>query len=54
MNREIPYEPDLVCEECGKRGAFDFMGDALCSKCAFPSQPTVRSSLTKVGVEDKP
>lgn len=37
MSREITYEPDLVCESCGKRGAFDFMGDALCSKCSAPN-----------------
>lgn len=33
MGRDIPFDPDLVCDECGKLGAYDFMGDYLCSEC---------------------
>jgi len=32
--RDVPYNANLICDECGKRGAYDFMGDYLCPKCA--------------------
>ena len=34
MNREIEYLPEEECDVCGNIGAFDFMGDFLCSECA--------------------
>jgi hypothetical protein len=34
MSRSIDFEPDLKCDNCGAEGAFDFMGDALCSECS--------------------
>ena len=34
MSREVPYDPDLICDICGSKGGFDFMGDCLCTKCA--------------------
>lgn len=45
MSRLVPFEPDEKCESCGVLGAFDFMGDLLCSKCAgnepeYPEQST--------------
>jgi uncharacterized Zn ribbon protein len=33
MSREIPFEEDAICEECGDRGAYDFMGDYYCAMC---------------------
>ncbi len=33
MNRDIPYDLDLMCDSCGKIGAFDFMGDYFCADC---------------------
>jgi len=33
-SRIIPFEPDEICDECGAKGAFDFMGDCYCPKCA--------------------
>ena len=33
MSREIPYDPEATCDECGAEGAFDFMGDLLCQAC---------------------
>lgn len=33
MNRDIPYDPELICDLCGKKGAFDFMGDYICPAC---------------------
>jgi hypothetical protein len=34
MNREIEFEENAICDICGKKGAFDFMGDFLCPECA--------------------
>lgn len=33
-DREIEYDPDAICDGCGHKGAYDFMGDHLCSECA--------------------
>lgn len=32
--REVPYMPDEQCQDCGAIGAYDFMGDMLCARCA--------------------
>ena len=34
MSRIVPYNSDLICDDCGHKGAYDFMGDYLCQKCA--------------------
>lgn len=34
MSREVPFDLDLLCDGCGQPGAYDFMGDGLCAKCA--------------------
>lgn len=34
MSREVPFDPDEICDQCGCDGAYDFQGDLLCSKCA--------------------
>lgn len=41
MNREVPFDPKAICDGCGARGAFDFMGDLLCPKCADGAVDTV-------------
>ena len=33
MNREIPHDEDAICDECGAKGAYDFMGDYFCVEC---------------------
>ncbi len=33
--REVPFEAEAVCEVCGAKGAFDFMGHELCDGCAY-------------------
>lgn len=33
MNREYQFDFTEVCDICGKVGAFDIMGDYLCSEC---------------------
>ena len=32
-SRDVPFEIDAICDECGAKGAFDFMGDYFCPKC---------------------
>lgn len=34
MSRDIEFEETATCDECGKKGAYDFMGDYLCPECA--------------------
>jgi len=34
MSREVPFDEAAKCDECGKIGAYDFMGDLLCPECA--------------------
>ena len=33
MSRDIPYNPNAVCDRCGAKGAYDFMGDYYCPDC---------------------
>lgn len=33
MNREIEFCEDEYCDDCGAKGAYDFMGDYLCPEC---------------------
>ena len=32
-DRYIPFDEDLVCDNCERQGAFDFMGDYVCAMC---------------------
>lgn len=32
-SRNIYFDDDAVCDNCGKIGAYDFMGDWLCPEC---------------------
>jgi len=33
MSRDIPFYPEVQCDNCGTIGAYDFMGDYLCENC---------------------
>jgi uncharacterized Zn finger protein (UPF0148 family) len=33
MDRTVQYNKDSVCDICGAKGAFDYMGDCICPKC---------------------
>lgn len=33
MGRDVPYKPEAICDDCGKPGAYDFMGDLICQDC---------------------
>lgn len=39
-DRTVPYEETTLCDACGAVGAFDFMGDSLCGKCASDADDT--------------
>jgi len=39
MNREVPFDDDAICDICGHKGAFDFMGDYICESCASENLP---------------
>ena len=34
MSRDVPFDEEGICDRCGKKGAYDFMGDFLCPECA--------------------
>lgn len=34
MSRDVPYDIEATCDICGKKGAFDFMGDYVCEGCS--------------------
>lgn len=40
MSRDVPFDKDAVCDQCGAVGAFDLMGDYLCPVCVevIPSE----------------
>ena len=38
MSREVPFEPEARCDNCGTYGAYDFMGDYLCAECAAEAE----------------
>lgn len=33
MSRDVPFKADAICDSCGRPGAFDFMGDYICTAC---------------------
>ena len=33
MSKDIPFNPELQCDNCDEVGAYDFMGDYLCPNC---------------------
>jgi hypothetical protein len=33
MSRDVPYDPEEECEDCGKKGAFLFPYCSLCPDC---------------------
>jgi hypothetical protein len=33
-DRAVPFDPNAICDDCGMKGAYDFIGDLLCAKCA--------------------
>lgn len=34
-DRTVPFDAKQKCDNCDAIGAFDFMGDYLCNKCAW-------------------
>ena len=40
-DREYPYDPNAICDECGHVGAYDIMGDLLCYVCLLEGESDV-------------
>lgn len=40
MSRTVPFDREAICDICGMQGAFDFMGDLLCTLC-MPEEDAV-------------
>ena len=38
MSRNIPFDPDAECDNCGKKGAFEFPYVFLCAECALRAE----------------
>ncbi len=36
MMRQVPFNEWTHCDECGRLGAYDYMGDYLCEDCMKP------------------
>jgi len=35
MSRDVPFDENAICDECGKIGCYDFMGDFYCPECVL-------------------
>jgi uncharacterized Zn ribbon protein len=46
MSREVPFDPVAVCDDCGAKGAYDFMGDYLCPECASKCIESEEADMT--------
>lgn len=44
MGRDVPYDTEATCDICGKKGAFDFMGDYVCENCTFLDAKEVKGA----------
>lgn len=45
--RTVPYDENAICDGCGRKGAFDFMGDLICPDCAEKAALDADSSDVK-------
>ena len=32
-DREFPFDPELECDICGRKGSYDLYGDYICEEC---------------------
>ncbi len=37
----VPFNVDAICDDCGRKGAFDFLGDYYCEKCISKDTTTI-------------
>lgn len=51
MSREVPYDKNAICDNCGKAGSYDFIGDTLCEDCLVKTKDTFLSKLTALLIE---
>ncbi len=45
MSRDVQFDENAVCDECGVLGAFDFMGDFVCPKCLSENYHAAQHSV---------
>jgi len=48
MSRDIPFDPEEICDLCGEKGAFDFMGDLICPECLAKGETDKQSEPRKI------
>lgn len=39
MSAEIEFYGEVICDGCGEQGAYDVMGDYLCTRCLNANIP---------------
>jgi len=37
-DREFKFDEEVICDVCGKEGAFDIYGDFICSDCLIEAE----------------
>lgn len=53
MGRDVPFDQNKKCDECGKPGAWDFMGDYVCPECYEASHEAEAKECDEASCEDK-
>ena len=48
-SREFEFDPDAVCDGCGKKGAFDIYGDYYCEECLKPKKKPKKKEKSEEG-----
>lgn len=51
-SREVPYYEDEICDVCGGKGAYDFMGDCICPDCMNKEQNKDKEIIMKNQIKE--
>lgn len=51
MGRDVEFDPEALCDDCGCKGAYDFMGDYLCGACARAAMAAEDDEFTGCGCD---
>lgn len=54
-DRTVPFKKEARCDDCGAKGAWDFMGDYICTKCLdadYGENPPLLSRAFMAGFRD--
>jgi hypothetical protein len=44
-DRDVPFDENAICDICGVKGAYDFVGDCICEKCMNLKEPKDGSTI---------